>query len=129
MDSVYGDKTLKKTAIYTILKKVKAGETTADQRHLNLKKRTQVPDVIASVAVAVEEDWRVTIKNIALANGVSVKTVHAILHKDLGLVKKSARWVPRLLNSDQEQERVQTCQKFLATVQRRCNAGQHCHDG
>jgi histone-lysine N-methyltransferase SETMAR len=70
----------------------------------------------------VEEDRRVTIKSIALANGVSVKTVHDILHKDLGLVKKSARWAPRLLNADQKKERVRTCQKFLAAVQRRSMA-------
>ncbi len=85
MDSVYGEKTLKKAAIYAILKKDKAGETTTNQMHLNPKNRTRVPDVIASVAAAVEEDRRVTIKNIALANGVSVKTVHAILHKILDL--------------------------------------------
>jgi hypothetical protein len=34
-DAAFGDKSLTKTAIYNILKKVKAGETTDDQRHLN----------------------------------------------------------------------------------------------
>jgi hypothetical protein len=53
---------LKKTAIYAILQKVKAGEITVDHRHLNPKKITWVPDVITSVAAAVEEDQRVTIK-------------------------------------------------------------------
>ncbi len=119
MDSVYGDKTLKKTPIYAILKKVKYGKNTVDQRHPNPKKRTCIPDVIASVAATVEEDRWVTINSIALANEVSVKTVLAILHKDLGLLKKSAKWVPRLLNSDLKQERVLTCQQFLAAVEGR----------
>jgi hypothetical protein len=43
VDSVYGDKTLKKTTIYAILKKMKAGENTAHQKHLNPKKRTRIP--------------------------------------------------------------------------------------
>lgn len=38
VEAAYGDKALKKTAIYAIIKKVKKGETTADQHHLNSKK-------------------------------------------------------------------------------------------
>jgi hypothetical protein len=78
----------RKPPIYAMFKKVKYGENTVDQRHLNPKKRTYIPDVIASVAATVEEDQWVTINSIALANGVSAKTVLAILHKDPGLLKK-----------------------------------------
>jgi hypothetical protein len=98
----------------------KASKNTTNQRHLNLKKRTRMPDVAAAI---VENRW-VTVKSIALANGISVKTAHAILHKDLGLAKKSTRWVPWLLNSDQKQERVRTCHQFLAAVHG--NVRQHC---
>jgi hypothetical protein len=69
------------------LKKVKSGENT-DLRHLNPKKRTRIRALIAFVRHG--RDWQINIK-IALANRVSVKTVHSILHKDLGIVKKSAR--------------------------------------
>ena len=58
VETVYGDKALKKTAIYAILKKVKAGENTDDQRHLNPKKRSQTPNIIAAVAASVEQDRR-----------------------------------------------------------------------
>jgi hypothetical protein len=37
LDLVYGDKALKKTAIYAILKNVKSGKTTEDQRRFNPK--------------------------------------------------------------------------------------------
>jgi hypothetical protein len=40
-----------------------------------------------------------------------------ILQDDLGLVKKSARWVPKLLSKEQKQERVLTCQEFVFTIQ------------
>jgi hypothetical protein len=60
VDAAFGDKTLQKKAIYKIIKKVKAGKDTADQRHLNLKKTVRIAALIASVAAAVEEDRRVT---------------------------------------------------------------------
>ncbi len=38
---------------------------------------------------------------------------------DLGLQKKPAKWVSQLVTKKQKQEQVQTCQEFLATIQRR----------
>jgi hypothetical protein len=75
---------LKKTAIYTILKKVKAGKNTDDQRHLNPKTRVWTASLIAAVAASIEEDRRQSVKCLAVAHGVSVYTIHSILHKDLG---------------------------------------------
>jgi hypothetical protein len=37
-DAVFRDRSLTKTTIYNILKKVKTSQDTADQRHLNVKK-------------------------------------------------------------------------------------------
>jgi hypothetical protein len=42
--------------------------------------------------------------------------MHNILHEELGLVKKSARWVPNLLSTEQKEERVRICSKFVAAV-------------
>ncbi len=95
MDAAFGDKTLQKTAIYAIIKKVKAGENTSDQRHLNGKKTVPNAALIASVAAAVERDCRLSVKSFAVAHGVGVGTIHRILHEDLGLGKKSARWVTK----------------------------------
>ncbi len=53
VDATYGDQTLQKTAIYAIIKKVKAGESTSDMRHLNPKKTVRTPELIASVAAAI----------------------------------------------------------------------------
>jgi hypothetical protein len=91
VENVYGEKALKKTAIYAIIKKVKNGETTDDQRHLNGKKTVWTPALIASVAAAIEDDRRLSIEALATAHGTSVSTIHAVLHDDLGLEKKSAR--------------------------------------
>jgi hypothetical protein len=102
VDLVYGDKALKKTANYAILKKVKSGNTTEDQRHFNPKKTVRTASLIAAVAAAVEDDCHLGVKYLAAAHGVSVYTIHSILHKDLGLENKSARWVPKLLSDEQK---------------------------
>ncbi len=57
-------------------------------------------------------------ETIAAAHGVSEKTIFNILHQDLGLKKKSARWVPKLLSEEQKQERVRVCSDFIAAVRR-----------
>jgi hypothetical protein len=43
VESVYREKALKKMAIYAIIKKVKNGENTNDQHHLNDKKNGPDP--------------------------------------------------------------------------------------
>ena len=40
-----------------------------------------------------------------------------ILHANLGLSKKSARWVPKQLNQDKEQECVCVSKEFVAAIQ------------
>ena len=42
--------------------------------------------------------------------------IFAILHKDLGLVKKSARWVPKFSPKEQKKERIRICCNFAATI-------------
>lgn len=41
-------------------------------------------------------------------------TMHSILSDDLGLLKKSARWVSKFLSEEQ----VRTCMEFVIAVQR-----------
>jgi hypothetical protein len=74
----------------------------------------------------VKEDRHANCRDLAFAHGVSNGTMQRILRDDLGLVKKSARWVPKLLNEDQKQERVLTCKEFIATVQRHSMAMLDC---
>jgi soluble P-type ATPase len=88
---IYGDKVLKKTQLYEIIRKVKEGKPAADQRLFNCKCRIRDPTVIANIAAQVAHDRRVTVRRLAEAYGVSTRTIHATLHDDLHLSKKSAR--------------------------------------
>jgi histone-lysine N-methyltransferase SETMAR len=78
----------------------------------------RTPALIASVTAAVEEDRRICIEALATAHGTSVSTIHAVLHDDLGLEKKSARWVPKLLNDEQKKQHVEVCSEFVKAVHR-----------
>jgi hypothetical protein len=73
VNAAYGGQTLQKTASYAIIKKVKAGESTADMSHLNPKMTMRTPELITSVAAAIEEDCRLSLQTIAAARGISEK--------------------------------------------------------
>ncbi len=117
-EAAFGDKSLSKSTIYKIINKVKAGETTEDKRYLNPKKTKRTVDIIAAVAADVKADRRITCRDLASTHGVSFGTMHNILHVKQGLVKKSARWVPKLLSPEQKEERVRICTEFVAKVDR-----------
>ncbi len=80
---VYGDKALKKTPLYEIIRKVKEGKPAADQRLFNGKRRIGDPTFIADIAARVADDRRVTVRKLAEAHGVSTRTIHTTLHDDL----------------------------------------------
>ena len=90
----YGDKALKRTQIYDIIRKVKAGENANDQRYRNPKKTKTDQSLIMAVATAVEKDRRVTIDDLAVANGVSHGTIYNILHDELGIEKSKPDGYP-----------------------------------
>ena len=118
----WGDLALKKTQLYAIIKKVKAGKNAYDQRSLSSQRTKRTASSIAAVAAAIEDDRRFTIRSLVFVTGLSVTTIYRILKDDLGLVKKSARWVPKLLSDEQKKERVQRCEEFLKLVRRRSKA-------
>ncbi len=75
-----------------------------DQRGFNTKRHIRNLPLVAKIATKVKSDRHVTVKKLARAHGVSNKTNHATLQKDLNLSKKLATWVPKLLNDDMKKE-------------------------
>ena len=114
-EAAYGQQALKKTQIYEIIRIVKAGGDFQDKRG-GSREKARTAELIADIAADVERDGRVTIRDLATAYGVSNDTIHKILHDNLGLSKKSARWVPKLLSKEQMEERVRCSREFVAAV-------------
>lgn len=93
-DAAYADMALTKSSIYRIIRLVKAGKDTDDQRHQNAKKTKRTPQAIDAVVAAIKEDAQISVDRLAAIADISHGTVCKILQADLGLVKKSAGWVP-----------------------------------
>jgi hypothetical protein len=74
VDTAFGDQALGLTLIHYILKKVKDGRSTDNQRHLNAKKTKRMAAIVAAVAADVADDRRVSCKDLAFAHGLSIGT-------------------------------------------------------
>ena len=68
---------------------------------------------IAFVERLAAEDSHSTIRELSEVPGVSVGTIHSILHEDLHMRKLAARWVPHLLSEDQKKRRVECSRQLL----------------
>ncbi len=117
VNAAYSDKALSKSQINHIIKAINEGKNTVDQRHSSAKETKWIGNVLVSIADdEVEKDRQVTVWELAATHGLPIGTVHAILKEDLGLVKKSVCWVPKLLSPDQKKERVDCSGDFLALL-------------
>ena len=74
---------------------------------------TITPDMIDSVKDSIEENRRITVRQLAYIHQISMGSIVEIMHQYLHLQKKNARWVPKLLNAKQKQERVEASKENL----------------
>ena len=94
-------------------KKIKNGENMEDNRGKAVNKFVRTEEMINDVKRFIEEDRRVDVAQLASVFDVSTTgTIFNIIHDDLGLVKKSARWVPKLLSQEQKDNRI-ACSREL----------------
>ena len=89
--------------LFQIVMRVKEDGNLEDNRGKFDHKFVRSPELIAEVKAAIEADRRVELRSLAEDFMVSYGTMQTIVTDDLKMVKKSARWVPRLLNDDQKQ--------------------------
>ena len=76
---------------------------------------------IAAVKIVVEQDTRLSVKDIASCTGISEGSVQTILKKRLDLRKVCARWVPHLLTEEQKTQRFKCARELLKTY-KGCNS-------
>jgi hypothetical protein len=88
---VFGDKALKRTQIYEMIKKGKEGKPVVDQRGFVTKMCLRNLASVTNITNEVESNRGVTEKKLFSAHGMSSKTIHAMLQKDLNLSNKLAR--------------------------------------
>ncbi|PNF19239.1 hypothetical protein B7P43_G08215 [Cryptotermes secundus] len=99
-----------KALVYTF----KEGRTSCDNEPKQSRPRTSRSDnMVERLEKVVLEDRRLSVENIASKVGISVGSVHTILHEDLRMRKVSSRWVPRILEDDHKAARMAICQAML----------------
>lgn len=72
---------------------------------------------IEKIRELIEEDARMTVQALSYVSGIGVRTVFNILKHDLGLTKKSARWVPRLLTPEHKAAKVKMAEDWIAKME------------
>ena len=76
---------------------------------------------IAAVKIVVEQDARLSVKDIASCTGTSEGSVQTILKKRLDLRKVCAKWVPHLLTEEQKTQCLKCARELLKTY-KGCNS-------
>ena len=96
-----------------IVKQLKDGRDGEDKRGKEQARKVRDQDFIETVRAEVEADRRVTITKLVERCQASRRTINLVLTEDLGLSKKSARWVPKILSTEQKSARAAASKGFL----------------
>lgn len=118
LKNVFGDKAESPATIYRWIKRIHDGAETLEDEERSGRPTTIVTEKnINAVRDVVLTDRRATVQVIAKETGISTGSVVTILHDWLEMSKLSARWVPKLLEQKQKDERVAACKALLALQQ------------
>ena len=108
--------------VFRWVKAFKAGKFSVEDDTRPGRPKTFVTKAnIATVKIVVEQDARLSVKDIASCTGISEGSVQTILKKRLDLRKVCARWVPHLLNEEQKTQRLKCARELLKTY-KGCNS-------
>lgn len=113
LQKVYGDKCLSRPAIYKWISRFNEGrETVKDDHRKGRPVSATSAEKLNAIEAFVKEDRRVTIRDIEDEFDISYGSAQDILVNKLGMRRVSARWVPRILSSDQMGDRVKKCRQY-----------------
>ena len=112
--SIYGPQTISMRTVFRWVKAFKAGKFSVDTRPGRPKTSVTKANITA-VKIVVEQDARLSVKDIASCTGISEGSEQTILKKRLDLRKVCARWVPHLLTEEQKTQRLKCARELLKT--------------
>ena len=86
-----------------------------DDTHPERPKTSVTKANIAAVKIVVEQDARLSVKDITSCTGISEGSVQTILKKRLDLRKVCARWIPHLLTEEQKTQCLKYARELTKT--------------
>ena len=102
--------------VFRWVKAFKAGKVSdEDDTHPGRPKTTVTKANIAAVKIVVEQDARLSVKDIASCTGISEGSANNSEKKRLDLRKVCAWWVPHLLTEEQKTQRLKCDRELLKT--------------
>ena len=121
MCGIYGPQTISMRTYFRWVKAFKAGKfSVEDDTNPGRPETSFTKANIAAVKIVVEQDARLSVKDIACCTGISEGSVQTILKKRLDLRKVCAGWVLHLLTEEQKTQRLKCAQELLKTY-KGCN--------
>ncbi|KYN41646.1 hypothetical protein ALC56_03947 [Trachymyrmex septentrionalis] len=113
----YGESTLKKKNVYKWYKLFQEGrENVNDEPRSGRPSTSKTDENVQEVKEIVLKNRRITIREIADDLNISFGSCQSILTDVLGMTRVSAKFVPKLLNFDQKQRRMNIAQDMLNDV-------------
>ncbi|XP_025271347.1 protein GVQW3 [Camponotus floridanus] len=117
LTAAFGEFTLSKKNVYKWYKLfTESREDVNDDARPGRPSTSTTDDNVEAVKKIVMENRRITIREVAEDVGILVGSCHAIFLGVLGMQRVAAKFVPKLLNFDQKQRRVDIAQELLNAV-------------
>ncbi|CAK1582761.1 unnamed protein product [Parnassius mnemosyne] len=113
----YGEETMDQSNVYRWYNMFSEGrEDLNDEQRDGRPSTSTTDDNIDKVKKILLANRRITVREVAEDLHISIGSCHSIVSNDLGMSRVAAKVVPKLLNFDQKQIRVNIAQEMLDSV-------------
>ncbi|UYV68939.1 hypothetical protein LAZ67_6001728 [Cordylochernes scorpioides] len=113
----YGEATLDRSNIYWWYKMFSEGrEDVNDEERAGRPSTSTTDEKINEVEKMILANRRITVREVAEDLNISIGSCHSIFINDLGMRRVAAKFVPKLLNCDQKQHRMNIANEMLDSV-------------
>ena len=118
LQEVYGDETMSRSCVFEWHKWFKEGcEDVEDDSRSGRHSTSRTADNVEHVKQMVHGDRWLTVRMIADELEINRDSVWEIITEDLGMWKIYVKMVPKLLDDEQKERRVEVCQDILEHLQ------------
>ncbi|UYV78600.1 hypothetical protein LAZ67_16002110 [Cordylochernes scorpioides] len=117
LTGAYGEATLDRSNVYRWYKMFSEGrEDVNDEERAGRPSTSTTDEKINEVEKMILANRRITVREVAEDLNISIGPCHSIFINDLGMRRVAAKFVPKLLNCDQKQHRMNIANEMLDSV-------------
>ena len=118
LTKAYGESAMSKTRVYEWCMRFQDGRKDVEDDERPGRPSTSTTDEnVEKVKEMVMNDRRITIREVADDVSISISSCHEIFSNVLGMKRVAAKFVPKLLNFEQKQRRMEVAQESLTMSQ------------